>query len=76
MPVLECSITPPDEDDQTSKNDYPAIKYLILAILFFIVSKFTSLRSREKTGKGIHASPDINETRSSHGDNPRDQPRI
>ena len=51
MPILECSIAPPDEDEQTSKNDYPAIKYLVFAILFFIVSKFSSLRAGKKSRK-------------------------
>ena len=76
MPVLECSIAPPAEDEESSRNDYPAIKYLVLAILFFIVSRFTSLRDGKKSRKGAGIPADIDNSGGNYGKGTRDQPRV
>jgi hypothetical protein len=51
MPVLECSIAPPDESGEKLEKEYPAFKYLVLAILFFLTSEMKSLRLRRRTRK-------------------------
>ena len=76
MPILECSIAPPDEDEESSRNDYPAIKYLVLAILFFIVSRFTFLRDGKKSRKGAGIPADIDNSGGNYGKGTRNQPRI
>ena len=76
MPILECSIAPPDEDEESSRNDYPAIKYLVLAILFFIVSKFSTLRAGEKSRKRTGIPADIDNSGGNYGKGTRNQPRV
>ncbi len=76
MPILECSIAPPDEDEQTSKNDYPAIKYLVFAILFFTLSRFRSLRAGKKSRKRAGVPADIDNSGGSYGKGTSDHPRI
>lgn len=65
MPVLECSIAPPDESGEKLEKEYPALKYFILALLFYLVSKFRFLGFRKNSGKTPETPTDVNKGR--HG---------